>query len=501
MLILLLLGLGIALRLYRFGRVPDGLNQDEAFAGYEAYSLLNYGIDSGGYHGPVYLLSWGSGMNALNSCLMMPFVHFFGLSVYTVRLPQVILGIISLFIVYLLTKHIYGPVTGIAALGLLAVSPWHVMLSRWGLESNLAPCFVLAALYFFVLGIENNRWYLLSAFLYGLSLYTYATLWVMVPVILAAEIIYLIISRKLSFNVYSALSVLILFVMALPLILFVLVNLGYLDEIRTPLISIPKVLVFRSGDVSFKHFGAKLKNLCSIFIRQSDGLPWNYVEKYGFLGYVTLFFSLSGLGFLSSDIIREIRDSEKKFSLKMILLINFLVPLLYGTLIAANITRINILFIPMIIFAAAGITRFRSRYWLFGISVYYLVFTLGFAKTYFRDYNVQIRYYFGAGFDEALAEAKTHADRIYLSSDIHYPKVLFYDRIPVTDFRESVIYKNYPASFLLPQSFLNYSYSVDPSAPPDEDGAYIIGDDTDTRMLEESGFSVIHIGRYKVFYK
>ena len=38
--------IGISARVWRFGSVPGGLNQDEAFAGYEAWSLLHYGIDS-----------------------------------------------------------------------------------------------------------------------------------------------------------------------------------------------------------------------------------------------------------------------------------------------------------------------------------------------------------------------------------------------------------------------------------------------------------------------
>lgn len=37
--------IGILARLILIGQVPYGLNQDEASAGYEAWSILNYGID------------------------------------------------------------------------------------------------------------------------------------------------------------------------------------------------------------------------------------------------------------------------------------------------------------------------------------------------------------------------------------------------------------------------------------------------------------------------
>ena len=41
-----ILVLGAFARLWRFGAVPCGLNQDEAFAAYEAWALLQSGVDS-----------------------------------------------------------------------------------------------------------------------------------------------------------------------------------------------------------------------------------------------------------------------------------------------------------------------------------------------------------------------------------------------------------------------------------------------------------------------
>lgn len=49
--------IGCIVRITEFGSLPAGLNQDEAFAGYEAYSLLNYGTDSWGYTNPCYFVS------------------------------------------------------------------------------------------------------------------------------------------------------------------------------------------------------------------------------------------------------------------------------------------------------------------------------------------------------------------------------------------------------------------------------------------------------------
>lgn len=73
---LLIILIGILIRIADFGNTPCGFNQDEAFAGYEAFSLLNYGIDSAGYHNPCYFVSWGSGMNVLESYIAIPFLNY-----------------------------------------------------------------------------------------------------------------------------------------------------------------------------------------------------------------------------------------------------------------------------------------------------------------------------------------------------------------------------------------------------------------------------------------
>ena len=163
---------GFAVRLAALGELPCGLNQDEAYAAYNAWSLLHYGVDSAGYRNPVYLVAWGSGMNALETYLMMPFIALFGTDTFVLRLPQALVACLSLVCVYSLGRRTLGRGFALCALAVLATSPWHVMMSRWALESNLAPGFLLFGLYFFVRGMSSPRWLYASAAAYGLSLYT-----------------------------------------------------------------------------------------------------------------------------------------------------------------------------------------------------------------------------------------------------------------------------------------------------------------------------------------
>ena len=127
------------------GRIPGGVNQDEAYAGYEAYSILHYGMDSHGYKNPVYFMSWGSGMNVLYSYLSIPFIAMFGLNNFSIRIVQVISSLLLLVFSYKFVKRISGIKYAMWTLFLLTISPWRILMSRWGLESNLAPTFIIIA--------------------------------------------------------------------------------------------------------------------------------------------------------------------------------------------------------------------------------------------------------------------------------------------------------------------------------------------------------------------
>ena len=145
LLLLAILLLGILVRVVGIGEAPRGFNQDEASAGYDAFAILKYGIDRNGIHNPVHLIAWGSGQNAAYSWLCMPLIALLGLSVWSVRLPMALVGCVSVVIFYFLLKNIHRENKAFVLLGtfLFAIFPWHIMKSRWSLESNLFPDLVL----------------------------------------------------------------------------------------------------------------------------------------------------------------------------------------------------------------------------------------------------------------------------------------------------------------------------------------------------------------------
>lgn len=502
----ILLAIGVIVRIVLIGIVPGGINQDEAFSGYEAYSLLHYGMDSAGYSFPVYFVSWGSGMNVLNSYLMMPFIGIFGVHEWTVRMPQVIIACISLYIFYRMFKKFFGGKIALVALGVLAICPWHIMMSRWGLESNLAPGFLLFGLYAFMLGTEKPKFYIVSAVCYGLSLYCYATIWVVVPVLIVLQVLYLLWVKKLKFSVELLIAVLVLAVMAIPLLLFLLINNGYMNEIRTGFFSIPKLVVMRGSEISFDYFGDKLSNLLQLLWTQKDGAIWNSTEQFGL--YYKGGLIVAVIGFLYSVDRTIISIVRRKFDAHVFLVINFVVAFVLGCLVFVNVNRINCIHLSIVAFIVVALYRFANmiyRMTKFGdyvtvlLSIAAIAGFAMFSHYYFGSYRDEI----GTMFNEGLGDAVEYADSIakdgqtvYVSPGYSYSKILLYSKFPVKEYLDTVQYSNYPDAYLNATSFGHYNFDL---YYVDDVNIYIVDKETgenfykygyDVKMFDE--VAVIH---------
>lgn len=496
---------GIFVRIYEFGTLPAGLNQDEAYAGYEAYSLMKYGKDTFGYSFPCYFTAWGSGMNVLESYLAIPFIKLFGLSVFTFRLPQLICACISLPVFYLLLKEIFNRKHALVGLSVLAICPWHIMLSRWGLESNLAPAFLLFGFYFFVKGIRNNKFFILSAVMYGVALYSYAITWTVVPITVFLCGIYLLLTKQKLAWQYIILSAAILFVLAIPLLLFVLVNNGYIEEIRTGFFSVPKMLVMRDSEISPTNLidPTCWKSFWNVFYKQNDGLPWNSLGDFGLFGFISVPFILLGIGKLIGVTIQKIK--ERIFSYELLILLGAFASVLCCLMLNnPNVNRINCLHFSTLIFVTVGICEALSwvksgRYLKYAIAVGYFFLFFSFCGTYYGSYNDQIGQYFNYGAGECISYVKDiGAESCAVDSSIFHSQVLFYDQTPVDEYIETVEYTNYPAAYLSVRSFGKYNFGIDYSGLGEHDAYIVKSDDVD--YFESFGYKIKIFGNYAVCY-
>lgn len=502
---LFLIFLGVAVRLWQLGATPCGLNQDEAYAGYEAYSLLTYGVDSWGYHNPCYFVSWGSGMNVLESYLAMPFVALLGLTPLAIRLPQAILACVSLPVVYLLLTRLFSRTVGLIGLALTTICPWHILLSRWGLESNLAPGLLLLGLYFLVRGLESPPWLLVAALCYGLSLYAYATLWVVVPLTLVVFLLYLLYTRKLTFTPYLAGAVGLLFVLALPLLLFVLVNVGGMEEIRTPFLSVPRLVSMRASEVNWHNLFSleAYQTLGKMVLGEGDGLIWNSLPQFGmFYPFSWPFMVVGGVRMA----VRAMQGmKERRFTGEGLLLLGLFcaagvsLSLDYLNINKANSLHFYLLF--LLAFGVDGVFEYGKAHPVLPwgvVGVYAVAFGL-FVHTYFTSYNDTITVQFRDGVGEAVEFVKEQDfQQVAVDDTVVYSHILFYDQTPQPEFAQTVEYANYPSPYLSVASFGRYTFGVDPNNL-DPDTAYLIYTNS-FDAFRQAGYTVVPFGVYGVAF-
>ncbi|MDO8658001.1 MAG: glycosyltransferase family 39 protein [Candidatus Levybacteria bacterium] len=174
-------------RFYNLSSVPPSASLDEASIGWNAYSILKTGGDEYGNKFPILLRAYDDWRPALYVYLVIPFVKIFGLNALSVRLPSVILSVIAVFATYFLVKEIFKK-KSLALLSslLLAISPWHIYISRLGHEVNAGLSFSVFAILFFLKAMNGRKFLLLnlSAIFFALSLYTYQSEKIFVPLII-----------------------------------------------------------------------------------------------------------------------------------------------------------------------------------------------------------------------------------------------------------------------------------------------------------------------------
>lgn len=456
---IVILFIAIFTRILYFGIMPKGLNQDEASIGYDAWSILHYGIDRNGIHLPIHLIAWGSGQNALYAYLSIPFILIFGLNIYTVRIVNLIFGISSIFIVYLLMNKISSKKTAYITMGLVATSPWHIMLSRWGLESNLFPAVFLIAAYVLVLSFENNKLFPWAAAIFAIALYSYGAAYVVVPLFCLIAVFYIIKNKTIQLK-YILIGFSLFIIIAAPIYLFVLINITSLNTLRIGPFTIPKmsgIARLRTAAGSFNLLEA-LENIYQNVILQKDGTLWNSVPDYGVFYFISLPFSLIGL----FKIIKE-RINLYNFIILNWLLCGLALFFIYSE---TNINRVNIIYIPIIMLAAIGIDSicFKKKILYTTISCYAILF-IGFFTSYFGNYQKQIAPIFYSSLDRAICKADSiadHSDKVYITNHINMPYiyVLFFRCIPPEDFIKTVSYTNKNAEFQQVQSFGKYVFNT-----------------------------------------
>lgn len=223
LLIIPILLLAAIVRIYRLDSVPPSPYWEEVALGYDAYSIAQTGKD---HHGNAYPIiafpSYGDYKPSGYFYAIVPFVKFLGLSVWSVRLPSAIAGIVSVALIYLIAKELFDERVSLVSSLVLAISPWAIQFSRGGWEVNFAMMLILVGTWS-LLRAKRKPWFLVVAVLFfTLSMYTYHAARLFAPMIggiggLALLIYYLTNNRKGL--VVAAVAFVATLVMVAPLVL------------------------------------------------------------------------------------------------------------------------------------------------------------------------------------------------------------------------------------------------------------------------------------------
>lgn len=410
-------------------KIPASLNYDEASIGYESYSLTKYGIDRNGFSFPIHFISWGSGQNVLYAYILIPFIKILGLTTFSVRLPMLIISCLSLIVAYYLFKEIFKDKIMIPML-LFAIIPWHFMKSRWALESNIFPDIILFSIYLLTKfhNTKNKKYLYINTIILGISLYSYGTSYVFVPIYFILNYAYLLYKKLISTKTFIV-NLLIIFVIAIPLLIFVYINLFKVNYIKIFNMTIPRLYFNRFEDVTIiknsNFFQKGINNLLGnikLVFNQYDNNKLNSINGIGV--YYTISIPLIFIG------LYEIIKNKKTNSLYFIILSGIISSLIIMFLVKPEIHRINCIWYFLIIIIILGVVQIKKyNYGIYVIIIIsYLILFLYFTKVYYNSFNQISKKATNESYVDCLTyikENKLNNKKIIISNEINLPYIYY----------------------------------------------------------------------------
>jgi 4-amino-4-deoxy-L-arabinose transferase-like glycosyltransferase len=176
--------LATVLRLVALGSVPGPLSHDEAVKGYDAWSILHTGRDQYGERLPLVFRSIGDYREAAMPYLIALSEAAFGPTDFAVRLPAALAGVTLVLGVFLLGRELFDRDTGLLAMAFLAISPWHVQVSRLAFRAGLTPVCVTFGLWLLLRALRRGGSLVPTGLVLGLALHTYLNARAFLPLLL-----------------------------------------------------------------------------------------------------------------------------------------------------------------------------------------------------------------------------------------------------------------------------------------------------------------------------
>jgi len=344
--VIILLFISTFVRIYKLDTIPCGINNDAAWNGMYALRILD-----GEPYIPFTNEAWGK--STLYFYLIAQSFKLFGISKYTMLIPCIIVGILTVLILYFLLKYLFGCMFAAIASFIYATMAWNIVFSRTGYRAILSPLCLLLTFLFFFLAVDSGRWwkklllYLLSGSFIGLGLHTYFA-FRGIPLMMVFIWIYSWVTKKnfMRRNWWG----LIIFLLAAsatfsPLVIYALESPENFEAFmgRSDFLFIGKKI---SQAGSLKPLWLNLKHNFSIFhYKARVGNFFN--NDWPILTAILAFFGCIGFGTLS----RHIKHRSSFF-----VFLIFIFGMLPGILSEPDAARSIMTTVAIAVFASAGIT-------------------------------------------------------------------------------------------------------------------------------------------------
>ena len=418
-----------ALRLWRFGAVPGGFNQDGAMAAVDALALANHGTDRFGTRLPAHFTAWGYGqMSVLLSYCMVPLFRLFGMSAVTARLPLLLWSFAGMAAAYGLLRGLVSRRAALIGLLLLTLNPWHFMQSRWALDCNLFPHAFLLGLALLWRGTKKPAALYGAMVFFALCLYSYGVAFLSVPLFLLGASLLLLRGRWVRLRDVLLCAGLFL-ALSFPICGTMLINALGWETVELPFVTMPFFpQSVRSGDLlffspePFRQLLVNARALWDVGFLQKPDLPWNAIDGFGTLYRCTWPLLVLGLGVSLARAFRA-ADPRRRLGYRLLLLF-WLCGIFTGLCVnSVNVNRLNILFYAHILFQAVAVHSLvgYKKWSAAPLLLCYGLLAVLFFLNYFGPWAERISHSFYEDFLEAVTWAgEEDFSSLIITPDVQY---------------------------------------------------------------------------------
>lgn len=221
------------------------------------------------------------------------FMRIFGETTFAFRLPSALLGIASVYLLYLIGSLLYNERVGLLAAGIFGLTVQHIAISRLGLQEAYVLFFLLLATYFFLKAETEKKYYIWLGIAGGLGLLTKYTTGIFIPIFITYALFY---RQKDVFSRHVWIGAFLILLICSPVLYYnfkLYQTVGHFDfQLSFIFGQNPDIWGIQPGKEEFPTFTSRLTAFLPNLIKFNS---WMFVLLFG-INIIALIFSIAKRG-------------------------------------------------------------------------------------------------------------------------------------------------------------------------------------------------------------